>query len=156
MEVGYIARFCLAIQRSMMSNNIFKSVPPERRLLMSRVRAKDSKPELAVRRGAHALGHRFRLHRRDLPGTPDLVFPRLRKAIFVHGCFWHRHPGCSRRTTPKTRADYWNNKFAENVARDAARLAELQALGWETLVIWECETFDREELSRRLSSFLGT
>lgn len=137
-----------------MAGSIFQSVSPERRALMSRVRAKHSKPEMAVRRAAHALGFRFRLHRRDLPGTPDLVFPRLRKAIFVHGCFWHRHPGCPRTTSPKTRADYWDNKFAENVARDAARLVELEMLGWDTLVIWECETFDREVLSRRLSSFL--
>lgn len=133
----------------------FASVPPERRALMGRVRSKNSRPELAVRQIAHALGYRFRLHSRDLPGTPDLVFPRLKKAIFVHGCFWHRHPGCSRTTNPKTRADYWNNKFAENVARDAARLAELETLGWEALVIWECETFDREALSRRLGLFLN-
>jgi DNA mismatch endonuclease (patch repair protein) len=138
-----------------MSEGIFDSVSPERSALMRRVRSKDSAPELAVRKQAHRLGYRFRLHRRDLPGTPDLVFPRRKKAIFVHGCFWHRHPGCSRTTNPKTRADYWQNKFAENVARDAARLAELQALGWETLVIWECETFDREALSRRLASFLA-
>ena len=134
---------------------LFSDVPNGRRSLMARVKSKDSKPELAARRSAHALGHRFRLHRRDLPGTPDLVFPRLKKVIFVHGCFWHRHPGCSRTTSPKTRTDYWDDKFAENVARDAARLRELEALGWKTLVVWECETFDREALSKRLSAFLG-
>jgi DNA mismatch endonuclease, patch repair protein len=139
-----------------MPSNIFESVAPERRRLMGRVRAKDSKPELAVRRSAHRLGFRFRLHRRDLPGTPDLVFPRLKKAVFVHGCFWHRHRHCSRTTTPKTRAEYWANKFAQNVARDAARLRELDELGWKTLVVWECETFDREALSHRLSAFLGS
>lgn len=135
--------------------HLFADVPARRRELMARVKSKGTTPELAVRRSAHALGFRFRLHGRDLPGTPDLVFPRLKKAIFVHGCFWHRHPGCSRTTSPKTRADYWENKFAENVARDAARLRELGELGWETLVIWECETFDAEALSRRLSAFLS-
>ena len=139
-----------------MRAKLFETVSPDRRRLMARVKGKNSKPELAVRSAAHALGFRFRLHRRDLPGTPDLVFPRVTKAIFVHGCFWHRHQGCSRTTHPKTRADYWENKFAENVARDTARLAELQALGWETLVIWECETFDPDELLRRLGSFLGS
>lgn len=123
---------------------------------MRSVRSKDSAPELAVRKQAHALGYRFRLHQRGLPGTPDLVFPRLRKVIFVHGCFWHRHPGCPRTTSPKTRADFWRNKFAENVARDAARLTEIQGLGWETLVIWECETSHGPELSRRLETFLGS
>jgi DNA mismatch endonuclease (patch repair protein) len=126
-----------------------------RRALMARVKSRDSRPELAVRRGAHALGFRFRLHRRDLPGTPDLVFPRLNKVIFVHGCFWHRHPGCSRTTSPKTRAAYWEEKFQANIARDAARLAELRELGWEVLVVWECETFNRAALSERLRSFLG-
>jgi DNA mismatch endonuclease (patch repair protein) len=121
---------------------------------MARVRAKDSKPELAVRRVAHALGCRFRLHQRTLPGTPDLVFPRLRKVIFVHGCFWHRHEGCRRTTTPKTRAEYWKRKFSDNVARDAARLDELRDLGWEALTLWECETLDRTRLSERLATFL--
>jgi DNA mismatch endonuclease (patch repair protein) len=121
---------------------------------MARVRAKGSKPELTVRRVAHALGYRFRLHRRDLPGTPDLIFARFRKVIFVHGCFWHRHEGCRRTTTPKTRAEYWEQKFKENVARDAARLDELRALGWEALVIWECETFDRDRTVERVAAFL--
>ncbi|MFN3727375.1 MAG: very short patch repair endonuclease [Allosphingosinicella sp.] len=138
-----------------MPREIFPSVPPARRALMARVRAKDSKPEMAVRRAAHALGYRFRLHRRDLPGTPDLVFPRLRKAVLVHGCFWHRHPRCPRTTTPKTRADYWNRKFEENVARDAARVRELEALGWGILVIWECETKPAADLQARLSRFLN-
>ena len=122
---------------------------------MAAVRQKGTAPELRVRKVAHALGFRYRLNRRDLPGTPDLVFPRLRKTIFVHGCFWHRHPGCPRTTSPKTRGDYWQSKFAENIARDTARLAQLQALGWETLVIWECETFDPGALLGSLSSFLG-
>src|SRR5688572_7203379 len=114
-----------------MPRHPFQAVEPARRALMARVRAKNSKPETAVRSAAHALGYRFRLHRRDLPGTPDLVFPSRRKVIFVHGCFWHRHPGCARTSSPKTRATYWEKKFQANVARDAARLAELRELGWD-------------------------
>lgn len=138
-----------------MPNKPFESVSPGRRALMGRVRAKNSRPEMAVRRAAHALGCRFRLHRRDLPGTPDLVFPRLKKAIFVHGCFWHRHPGCPRTTSPKTRATYWREKFQTNVARDAARLAELRELAWDVLVVWECETFDECALRANLGFFLS-
>jgi DNA mismatch endonuclease (patch repair protein) len=130
------------------------TVDPQRSALMARVRGKDSKPEIVVRRSAHALGYRFRLHRRNLPGTPDLVFPRLRKAIFVHGCFWHRHRGCSRTTTPKTRAAFWAEKFADNIKRDARTRRQLRAAGWDVLVVWECETFDRRALTRRLAAFL--
>jgi DNA mismatch endonuclease (patch repair protein) len=152
--LGYIAQVCLANSITM-PRQPFASVDPARRALMARVRATGSKPEVAVRRAAHALGYRFRLHQRDLPGTPDLVFPRHRKAIFVHGCFWHRHPGCSRTTSPKTRAAYWEEKFQANIARDVARLAELRELGWDVLVVWECDTFDQAALSERLRSFLG-
>ena len=131
------------------------AVDPTRSELMRRVRGKDTTPERAVRRVAHALGYRFRLHRRDLPGTPDLVFPRLRRAIFVHGCFWHRHEGCSRTTTPKTRAAYWREKFDQNIRRDRRNLAALRDLAWEVLVVWECQTFERAELRARLSRFLN-
>lgn len=122
---------------------------------MRRIRAKDTGPERAVRGAAHSLGYRFRLHRRNLPGTPDLTFARLRKVIFVHGCFWHRHPGCPRTTTPKTRAAYWRDKFARNVQRDRQNAMKLRALGWKLLVVWECETFDRTALLETLSRFLG-
>ena len=132
-----------------------EAIDPERSALMARVRDKNSKPELIVRRATHALGYRFRLHRRNLPGTPDLVFPRLRKAIFVHGCFWHRHRGCSRTTTPKTRAEYWQRKFAANVERDARKKRQLRALGWSVLVVWECKTADPDTLKKRLSTFLS-
>ena len=125
-----------------------------RSALMRRVRGKDTGPERTVRRAAYSLGYRFRLHRRDLPGTPDLAFPRLRKVIFVHGCFWHRHAGCSRTTTPKTRAAYWREKFEQNVERDRRNVSTLRALGWEVLVVWECETFDRTGLLATLSRFL--
>ena len=125
-----------------------------RSALMGRVRGKDTVPEHAVRRAVHSLGYRFRLHRRDLPGTPDLTFPRLRKVVFVHGCFWHRHAGCSRTTTPRTRAAYWREKFEQNVERDRRNAAALRALDWEVLVVWECETFDRSGLIAKLSRFL--
>ena len=129
-------------------------VDPARSELMRRVRGKDTTPERTVRRVAHALGYRFRLHRRDLPGTPDLVFPRLRRAIFVHGCFWHRHDGCTRATTPKTRAAYWREKFEQNIRRDRRNLAALRRLDWSVLVVWECQTFERTELLAKLSRFL--
>jgi DNA mismatch endonuclease (patch repair protein) len=121
--------------------------------LMGRVPQKNTKPEMIVRSLAHRLGYRFRLHRRDLPGRPDLVFPKLKKAVFVHGCFWHRH-GCSKATTPKSNSAYWQPKFAENVARDKRVIAELLSLGWEPMVVWECETHDIDALSRAISTFL--
>ena len=120
---------------------------------MGRVRQKNTKPEIVVRSLAHQLGYRFRLHRRDLPGRPDLVFPKLKKVIFVHGCFWHRH-GCSKATTPKSNLAYWQPKFAENVERDKRAIAELLSLGWEPMVVWECETRDIDALSQSLSTFL--
>jgi DNA mismatch endonuclease, patch repair protein len=126
-----------------------------RSLLMARIKGKNSKPEMVVRREAHALGFRFRLHQRKLPGTPDLTFPRLRKVIFVHGCFWHRHPGCKRMTTPKTRANFWNEKFRQNVERDASVVRRIRDAGWDSLIVWECETFDRGRLKQRLTRFLG-
>ncbi|MGZ8286876.1 MAG: very short patch repair endonuclease [Allosphingosinicella sp.] len=121
---------------------------------MARVRQRDTAPELTVRRLAHQLGYRFRLHRRSLPGSPDLVFPRLRKIIFVHGCFWHRHPGCRRATLPKTRPAFWENKFRENVSRDARNEALLRAAGWDVTTVWECETLDRGRLRSCLASWL--
>ncbi|AUM72980.1 very short patch repair endonuclease [Paracoccus jeotgali] len=123
------------------------SLTPEARSRnMSKIRGRDTGPEMRVRRAAHALGLRFRLYRRQLPGTPDLVFPRRRAALFVHGCFWHRHPGCRFATTPKTRADFWQAKFEGNVARDARKKGELQRGGWTPVTIWECETRDPDQL----------
>lgn len=127
---------------------------PERRSwLMSRVRSKDTLAELRVRRAAHALGFRFRLHRSDLPGKPDLVFPKYRVALFVHGCFWHRHPGCRKASTPKSRIEFWQSKFDRNVERDVQTMAALKRLGWQPVVIWECETKDNVALSNCLSQF---
>lgn len=128
---------------------------PERRSwLMSRVRAKDTSPEMRVRRAAHAMGLRFRLHRESLPGKPDLIFARRRLALFVHGCFWHRHTGCGKSSDPKTRLEYWQAKFETNVARDVRVSAELQSLGWRVVTIWECETKRPEELDSVLRSII--
>ena len=121
---------------------------------MRAVRAKNTSPELVVRRLAHALGFRFRLHRRDLPGNPDIVFPRLRKAVLVHGCFWHGHDCPRGARTPKANRDYWVAKIARNRARDMASLRSLQEAGWKPLVVWECEMKDREQLKQRLAEFL--
>ena len=112
----------------------------ERSRNMALIRGRDTKPELRVRSLLHGLGYRFRLHRRELPGSPDIVLPRHKAVIFVHGCFWHRHPGCRGATTPKTRTEFWRQKFEGNVRRDNAVRASLDKAGWQVLVLWECET----------------
>lgn len=126
----------------------------ERSLRMSLVRSKDTKPELAVRKLAHSMGYRYRLHSADLPGKPDLVFRSRKRAIFVHGCFWHRHQGCRKATMPASRVDYWAPKFARTVERDREHLEALSAKGWNTLVIWECELKDIDALAAKLRAFL--
>lgn len=122
---------------------------------MAKVGPKNTKPEMVVRKIVHALGYRFRLHRKDLPGSPDLVFPRLRKALFVHGCFWHRHANCKKATTPKTRINFWNEKFRKNIERDERKERELRLQGWDVAVVWECETKKIEQLTTRLSHWLN-
>lgn len=112
--------------------------PAVRSSMMSRIRGKNSRPELALRKQLFASGYRFRLHRRDLPGSPDIVLPRHRAVVFVHGCFWHRHDGCSKATTPSSNSAFWGAKFAANVERDAAAIARLEALGWRVALVWEC------------------
>jgi DNA mismatch endonuclease (patch repair protein) len=121
--------------------------PDARSRNMARIRGRDTVPELCVRSVLHGMGFRFRLHRRDLPGTPDVVLPRHRVALFVHGCFWHRHPGCRGTTDPKTRPEFWQAKFAANMARDVDMGTALESAGWRVVVIWECETRDREALA---------
>ena len=128
--------------------------PAKRSEIMSRIRGRDTKPELLVRRIAHGLGFRFRLHRRDLPGCPDIVFPKYRAVIQVHGCFWHRHPNCRFASSPKTRVEYWTKKFEGNVQRDRRNERALTDLGWRTMVIWECETKDTNAVAARIESFL--
>ena len=130
--------------------------PEQRSRIMRAVRQKDTKPEMAVRRLLHVMGYRYRLHAAELPGKPDGIFRRRRKALFVHGCFWHGHD-CSRGHRPASRQEYWEAKIDRNVARDLDRIERLRADGWQVLVVWECETFkrDTEALSVRLRSFLG-
>lgn len=115
--------------------------------LMSRIKGKDTKPEMVVRRFLHAQGFRYRLHDKTLPGKPDLVFPKYRTVVFVHGCYWHRHFGCRKTTTPKTRSQFWRTKFLGNVIRDRRDRTRLEAEGWRVLVIWECETLSLAALS---------
>ena len=129
--------------------------PEARSAHMRRIRKVDTRPELRVRRVAHSLGYRFRLHRRDLPGTPDLIFPRLRKAILVHGCFWHQHPGCRLARPPQSRLEYWLPKLRRNQERDAEALAALRALGWDALVVWECQVTTAEAVAEIIGPFLG-
>lgn len=121
---------------------------------MGRISGKGTKPEMAVRKLAHSLGYRFRLHRKDLPGTPDLVFPGRRIAIFVHGCFWHRHAGCRFAYRPKSNIEFWQTKFKNNVARDRRAEKELKRLSWRVAIIWECETSDFNSLRLKLRDIL--
>jgi DNA mismatch endonuclease (patch repair protein) len=121
---------------------------------MRAIRSKDMKPELTVRSLVHKLGYRFRLHRRDLPGTPDLVFGPRRKVIFVHGCFWHSHD-CGVAHAPKSNQAYWKPKLERNRTRDERSIEALEANGWQVLVVWECEAREEKSLKRRLRAFLG-
>jgi DNA mismatch endonuclease (patch repair protein) len=113
--------------------------PKERSERMSRIGSRDTLPEVALRKALHALGLRFRIHDKRLPGRPDIVLPRFRTVVLVHGCFWHRHPGCKVATTPKSNTAFWREKFERNTVRDARNTASLEALGWRVLVAWECE-----------------
>lgn len=126
-----------------------------RRANMAAVRSRDTKPELIVRRAVHGMGFRFRLHGRNLPGRPDLVLPRHRKIIFVHGCFWHKHDCRAGRSVPATRTEFWEKKRDANVARDVRAVAALTARRWKVLVVWECWTRDLSSLASRLRSFLS-
>jgi DNA mismatch endonuclease (patch repair protein) len=128
--------------------------PESRSALMSRIGGKDTAPELMVRRLLFALGYRFRLHRRDLPGTPDIVLPTRKKVIFVNGCFWHAH-GCRIGRPPKSRQEFWLPKLGKNRAKDARNRRALRNLGWGVLTLWQCETKSQDRLAAQLRSFLG-
>ena len=128
--------------------------PEQRSRNMSKVRGKDTSLELKVRSLLHRLGYRFRLHRRDLPGTPDLVFPSRKSVIFVHGCFWHGH-SCTRAALPSSNRQFWETKISRNQYRDAMALNQLQNAGWSVLIVWQCETKNEDTLRPRLVDFLG-
>lgn len=129
--------------------------PAKRSLIMAAVHSKNTRPEIVVRKIVHRLGYRYRLHSGKLPGHPDLVFPGRRKVVFVHGCFWHRHPGCRYASSPKTRVDFWQSKFVANVVRDERTRLELESLGWKVLTVWQCELKQPESLAGRLDEFLS-
>src|SRR5262245_23833709 len=128
--------------------------PKQRSQLMSRIRGRDTRPELVVRRLVHGLGYRYRLHAADLPGRPDLVFRSRRKVILVHGCFWHQHD-CKRGTKPKGNEEFWTRKLDRNRARDAEVARSLEILGWKLMVVWECQISDEARLLRAIARFLG-
>ncbi len=134
-------------------------IDPERRSAnMSAIRSRDTKPEMIVRRLVHFMGYRYRLHRKDLPGKPDLVFAGRRKVIFVHGCFWHQHPDkeCKDARRPRSNQAYWQPKLEGNVQRDLTNQQKLRASGWDILVCWECEIKDRNALTARVRQFLDS
>lgn len=128
-----------------------KLTPEQRSEVMSRVKGINTSPELRVRRVLHAMGYRFRLHRKDLPGKPDIVLPKHRLCLFVHGCFWHQHEGCKRATFPETNRDFWAKKFEQNRRRDERIASALIQAGWRVCVIWECQTKDENTLSSEIS-----
>lgn len=130
--------------------------PAKRSENMRRIKGQDTKPEMIVRRFVHSMGYRYRLHAPDLPGKPDLVFPKLRKVILVHGCFWHLHKGCREGRIPGSGCDYWVPKLLRNVERDSKNLAAIRKLGWKVLIIWECEIEKNERIDKRLIQFLNS
>lgn len=123
---------------------------------MSRIKGRNTLPERIVRSLLHRMGYRFRLHRKDLPGKPDIVLPRYKAVIFVHGCFWHQHEGCRFAYTPKTRVDFWQSKFRATMQRDVEVSQKLVSLGWKVMTIWECELADQSELSEKLRRLFET
>jgi DNA mismatch endonuclease (patch repair protein) len=124
--------------------------PAKRSYLMSRVRGRNTRAEVDVRRLLHGMGYRFRLHCAELPGRPDIVLPRFRTVVFVHGCFWHRHRSCKKATTPSTNQRFWHDKFEANVKRDRRNQHRLRRMGWKVIVVWECEVRDEERLKAKL------
>lgn len=122
---------------------------------MSRIRSEDTKPEIAVRQVLHGMGYRFRLHNQNLPGKPDIILPKHKTVIFVHGCFWHRHLGCKYAYNPKSRVEFWRKKFEANVKRDKAVTKELSQLGWKQIVLWECRIKNKDQITKKLKSLIG-
>ena len=137
-----------------MSREVLHKVSEQRSRNMSAIKSKNTKPEIAVRRLLHSMGYRFRLHRKDLPGSPDIVLPKYKTVIFVHGCFWHRHENCKYASTPKTRKEFWENKFNSNKKRDQKIQKEIIDLGWKFIIIWECEARNIQPLEEKLKGYL--
>ena len=132
-----------------MSSEVINNVSEQRSRNMSAIKSKNTKPEIKVRKVLHSMGYRFRLHRKDLPGSPDIVLPKYKTVIFVHGCFWHRHENCKYASAPKTRQEFWEAKFRENINRDKLNQENLSSKGWKIIVVWECEINDKDfDLSR--------
>ena len=127
-----------------MSSEVMHKVSEQRSRNMSAIKSKNTKPEIAVRKLLHSMGYRFRLHRKDLPGSPDIVLPKYKTVIFVHGCFWHRHKNCMYASTPKTRQEFWEAKFRENINRDKLNQENLSSKGWKIIIVWECEIKDQD------------
>lgn len=128
--------------------------PQQRSERMARIRSRDTKPELILRKLVHGMGYRYRLNRRDVVGNPDLAFIGRRKALFLHGCFWHRHDCPAGRRVPKSRLDFWEEKFSKNVERDALVSEQLRKAGWRLLVVWECQLRDLTKVARKIRKFL--
>ena len=133
-----------------MSREVLHKVSKQRSRNMSAIKSKNTKPEIKVRKILHSMGYRFRLHSKDLPGSPDIVLPKYKTVIFVHGCFWHRHENCKYASTPKTRKEFWNKKFTENKKRDSEIQEKIKILDWRSVVIWECETKNIENLRDKI------
>ena len=133
-----------------MSSEVIHKVSEQRSRNMSAIKSKNTKPEIAVRKLLHSMGYRFRLHRKDLPGSPDILLPKYKTVIFVHGCFWHRHENCKYASNPKTRVEFWNKKFKDNILRDITNQERLKSLGLKSKIIWECETKNIEKLREKL------
>ena len=138
-----------------MSSEVIHKVSEQRSRNMSAIKSKNTKPEIAVRKLLHSMGYRFRLHRKDLPGSPDIVLPKYKTVIFVHGCFWHRHQNCKYASNPKTRREFWEKKFKENIERDKKTQEKLKNLGWKTKIVWECEIKKQDKLIKKLEDFLN-
>ena len=137
-----------------MSSEVMHKVSEQRSRNMSAIKSKNTKPEIAVRKLLHSMGFRFRLHRKDLPGSPDIVLPKYKTVIFVHGCFWHRHENCKYASNPKTRKEFWESKFKANVKRDKEIQEKIKNIGWQSVVIWECETKNIDDLKEKLIDFI--
>ena len=138
-----------------MSREVLNKVSEQRSRNMSAIKSKNTKPEIAVRKLLHSMGYRFRLHRKDLPGSPDIVLAKYKTVIFVHGCFWHRHENCKYASIPKTRKEFWEKKFQANVKRDLEIQEKIKNIGWKYVLIWECEARNIESIEEKIKRFLN-